>query len=215
MPTPVPVPQADPYAGAPSVDYYDDSPAPPSDPNRYAQNTGPTVTQTASQRSFSATQLLPLGINLYLDDQILAGSIALAAQVATLGLWYMAFDEEQTTYENAKATIEDASQDPSFTNEDIEKFRQISDEYITQKQNEQIIYLSLFGVSWITSTVYAYFTSAKPLPVRTRRAPASYYGNLQLKPSRSVIHTRAMKSYSLEPFMNESGGLGLNFEMSF
>ena len=139
----------------------------------------------------------------------------MAAQVATLGLWYMAFDEEQTTYENAKATIEDASQDPSFTNEDIEKFRQISDEYITQKQNEQIIYLSLFGVSWITSTVYAYFTSAKPLPVRTRRAPASYYGNLQLKPSRSVIHTRALKSYSLEPFMNESGGLGLNFEMSF
>ena len=139
----------------------------------------------------------------------------MAAQVATLGLWYMAFDEEQTTYENAKATIEDASQDPSFTNEDIEKFRQISDEYITQKQNEQIIYLSLFGVSWITSTVYAYFTSAKPLPVRTRRAPSELLWKFAIKTITQRIHTPAMKSYSLEPFMNESGGLGLNFEMSF
>ena len=135
--------------GSPSIDYYAEDPTPPAESQSYSQNNSRMAAQNTTQRHFSAIQLLPFGLNLFLDDQMLAGGISLAAQATTLGLWYMAFNDEQTTYESASQTIEQASEDPEYSTEDIEKFRQITDEYLTQKQTEQLIYLSLFEpVGW-------------------------------------------------------------------
>ena len=97
----------------------------------------------------------------------------------------MAFNDEQTTYESASQTIEQASEDPEYSTEDIEKFRQITDEYLAQKQTEQLIYLVYLN-SWLASSVYSYFTSAQTIKGKRYRSRKSYYGMLESKPSQIV-----------------------------
>ena len=212
-PTPVPAPYSDPNMGSPSIDYYADDPTPPDESQSYSQNNHVWRLKKTTQRHFSAIQLLPLGLNLFLDDQMLAG-ISLAAQATTLGLWYMAFNDEQTTYESASQTIEQASEDPEYSTEDIEKFRQITDEYLAQKQTEQLIYLSLFGASWLASSVYAYFTSAKAIKGKRYRSKKSYYGMLESKPSQIVPHKPKKDTFQLETFSPDFKSLALRFEMN-
>lgn len=209
QPTPVPEPYPDPNTGSPSVDYYSDNPRPPGD--NYSTNRM-AVTSTA-QRSFQFKQLLPFGLNLFLDDEILAGSIALTAQAAALGLWAYAFYDEQSTFEAASKTLEEAAENPEYSQEDVETFRRITDEYLAQKQTEQIIYLSLFGVSWISSSIYAYFVSNKKIPNRKQRTRPTYYGKIKTKPSQFVKYTTQENNFRLSAFSPNFKYLGLKIRM--
>ena len=134
-------------------------------------------------------------------------------RATALGLWYMAFNDEQTTYESASQTIEQATEDPEYSTEDIEKFRQVTDEYLAQKQTEQMIYLGIFGASWVASSVYAYFVSAKAIKARRSPSRKSYYGRLESNPSQIVSHKAKADIFQVGTFSPDFRSLALRFEM--
>ena len=42
-------------------------------------------------------------------------------------MWYLAYADENSTYESAAKTIEDASNNPDYSQEDIEEFQRVTD----------------------------------------------------------------------------------------
>ena len=212
QPTPVPDYYSDPATGSPDVDYYDEAPAPA---ENYSQ--APRSRQAyanTSQREFKATQLLPFGLNSFLADDYLGGGVSLALQGGSLVMWYLAYADENSTYESAAKTIEDASNNPDYSQEDIEEFQRVTDEYLAQKQTEQMIYLGVFGASYVGSIIYAYFTSKPKVKRRRRRSNSRYYGTLDYKPSEIVQITPEEDRFKFVSFSNDFESLSLGLSLN-
>ena len=124
----------------------------------------------------------------------------------------MSYSDANSTFESAAETIKVATDDPEFSEEDIEAFRKTSDEYIAEQETMQMIYLGAFGGLWLVGSIHAYMTAPSPKSSRSRRRPSrSIYGQ-NLLPSKEyklsqtiqadMVSKPSMESFTLSPSLS-------------
>lgn len=156
--------------------------------------------------SFSAVHLLPFGTGQFRNGQNLAGSLFAVSEVALLGLYFQSTRDEKTTRDTASGFIERESIEGNISTEALEAYRVEANKAILDEQKQQQLYLTGFGILWLTGVIHAILTSKPETLASLSDEDAPYaFSHISSDP----------RSPRLDLTPSHGGGLALELNLRF